>query len=168
MRPIAEILVEVNAKTTAQLLAEHYQKTYELTYEFWKQRNRTFILLIGVIGVATLLTFRPSDTQPLLLYWIVNVLGVTDVQSIEELRSSFPFGILQSILLIVVFYLMFNLIHSAAPKGKGLRRNECLSHSGALGHWMTFYVCFLSCGFFTRRYRRFTPRRPSELPSRAR
>ena len=59
MRPIAEILVEVNAKTTAQLLAEHYQKTYELTYEFWKQRNRTFILLIGVIGVATLLTFRP-------------------------------------------------------------------------------------------------------------
>jgi hypothetical protein len=31
---------------------QHYQKTNELTYEMWKQRNWIFLLLLGVIGHA--------------------------------------------------------------------------------------------------------------------
>jgi hypothetical protein len=96
-----------------QLLTEHYQKTYELTYELWKQRNITFLVLLGVIGIATLLTFGPAQTNPLLIAWIAKVLGITERAEIAELRSSFPFAILQSLLLIVVFYLMVNLYHRA-------------------------------------------------------
>ena len=47
-----------------ELWTEHYQKTYELTYELWKQRNVTFLALLGVIGVATLLTFGAAQTNP--------------------------------------------------------------------------------------------------------
>ena len=43
-----------------ELLAEHYQKTYELTLSMWEQRNRTFLVLLGTVGVATILTFNPN------------------------------------------------------------------------------------------------------------
>lgn len=95
------------------LVAEHYQKTYELTYELWKQRNLTFLALLGVIGVATLLTFGPAQTNPLLIGWIAKVLGISDPGRVAELQKSFPFAILQSVFLIVVFYLTVNLYHRA-------------------------------------------------------
>ena len=97
----------------AEALVEHYQKTYELTYEMWKQRNRTFLLLLGVIGVATLLTFRAPEANSLLVDLIRKLFDVSDPVRIDELRKSFPFGLLQSILLIAVFYLMVNLYHRA-------------------------------------------------------
>lgn len=100
-------------KGIADIVVEHYQKTYELTYEFWKQRNRIFLILIGVIGIATLLTFSPREANSLLVDWIAKLLNVTDAERIEELHKSFPFGLLQSILLIVIFYLMVNLYHRA-------------------------------------------------------
>lgn len=99
--------------TPAEALVEHYQKTYELTYEMWRQRNRTFLLLLGVIGVATLLTFRAPEANSLLVDLIRKLLDVSDPARIDELRKSFPFGLLQSILLIAVFYLMVNLYHRA-------------------------------------------------------
>ncbi len=97
----------------AELMAEHYQKTYELTYELWKQRNRTFLILVGVIGAATLLTFDTPETQSLLVDFVAKVAGVKEAKRIQELRQSFPYGVLQSILLVVVFYLMVNLHHRA-------------------------------------------------------
>ena len=100
-------------KDNAEILAEHYQKTYELTYELWKQRNQTFLILLAVIGAATLLTFSATQTNPLLVRWIAKVLDVTDKQDIQELGKSFPFGLLQSLLLIVIFYLVVNLYHRA-------------------------------------------------------
>ena len=51
-----------------ELLTEHYQKTYELTYNLWKQRNKTFLVLLGVIGAATLLTFGAADRTELLYH----------------------------------------------------------------------------------------------------
>lgn len=98
---------------SAELVAEHYQKTYELTYELWKQRNHTFLILVGVIGVATLLTFHTPETQSLLVDFVANFAGIKEVQRVQELRQSFPYGVLQSILLVVVFYLMVNLHHRA-------------------------------------------------------
>jgi hypothetical protein len=100
-------------KDNAQILAEHYQKTYELTYELWKQRNQTFLILLAVIGAATLLTFGATQTNPLLVRWIAKGLDITDKQEIQDLGKSFPFGLLQSLLLVVVFYLVVNLYHRA-------------------------------------------------------
>jgi len=94
-----------------KIFIEHYQKTYELTYEFWKQRNGIFLYLIGTIGLATLLTFRTPETNSILIDLFAKALGVTDANRIDELRKSFPFGLLQTILLFVVFYLMVNLYH---------------------------------------------------------
>jgi hypothetical protein len=100
-------------KDKAGILPEHYQKNYELTFELWKQRNQTFLILLAVIGAATLLTFSAAQTNPLLVRWIAKALGVTDRQDAQELGKSFPFGLLQSLLLVVVFYLVVNLYHRA-------------------------------------------------------
>jgi len=100
--------------TEVGLLADHYQKTFELTLETWERRNRTFLLLLVVVGVATLLTFNVAQAEPLLVDWIAKLLGITDGSRIRELRGSFPYGILQSILLMVIFYLTVVLYHRTA------------------------------------------------------
>jgi len=63
--------------------------------------------------MATLLTYRPTDTNPLLVDWVTDFLGIDDENRIKELRQSFPFAIVQGVLLTVVFYLMVNLFHRA-------------------------------------------------------
>ena len=35
-----------------EVLAEHYQKTFELTLMTWEKRNQTFLLLLAVVGAA--------------------------------------------------------------------------------------------------------------------
>ncbi|HVG31383.1 MAG TPA: hypothetical protein VM864_16855 [Pyrinomonadaceae bacterium] len=90
-------------------LTEHYQKTYELTFEMWKQRNRVFLVLVGTIAVAALLTFRVSDAKPLLVKWVAKYLGLSE----SELQMSFPYGLLQTSLMVIIFYLMMNLFHRA-------------------------------------------------------
>lgn len=97
----------------AQILAEHYQKTNELTFEMWTQRNRTFLILLGVIGAATLLNFGTPAANSFLVDLVARMLEISGSARMEDLRKSFPFGILQSILLFVVFYLMVNLYHRA-------------------------------------------------------
>lgn len=94
-------------------LVEHYQKTFELTYKLWQQRNRTFLLLLAVIAAATLLSFRTPLGDTLLASWIANSAGLTEETEIAALRKSFPYELLQTILLIVIFYLMVNLYHRA-------------------------------------------------------
>jgi len=96
-----------------QAVVEHYQKTYELTHSLWQQRNRTFLILLAVIGGATLLTMQVATAQSLLVYWVAKLVGVTESSAVDELRKGFPFGLLQTILLIVVFYLMVTLYHRA-------------------------------------------------------
>jgi len=100
-------------KEHSEILTEHYQKTYELTFDLWKERNRIFLALITVVGGATILTFSPSAANPLLVLWAAKALGVTSDAKVQELGRSFPFGLVQTTLLIVVFYLMVNLYHRA-------------------------------------------------------
>jgi hypothetical protein len=76
----------------AELLADHYQKTYELTFELWKQRNMTFLLLLAVIGAATLLTFGSAQTNPLLIDWIAKVLGISEACPPEKTSEEADFG----------------------------------------------------------------------------
>jgi hypothetical protein len=61
-----------------ELIAEHYQKTYELTLAMWEQRNRTFLILLATVGIATLLTFNVSQAQPLLVDLIANAVGIEE------------------------------------------------------------------------------------------
>jgi hypothetical protein len=96
-----------------ELLAEHYQKTYELTYRLWQQRNRAFLLLIVVIAGGAVLTYRPTDVKPLLVAWVAKLLEIKDSRSLGDLENSSLFAFLQTILLVAIFYLMVNLFHRA-------------------------------------------------------
>lgn len=111
---------------TNKMMAEHYQKTSELTLQMWEQRNTTFLLLLAVVGAATVLTFKVSQAEPLLVDIIAKIVGITEAPRLTELRQSFPYGVVQSILLMTVLYLMLLLYHRTAF----IRR--CYSYLGAI------------------------------------
>ncbi|WP_210451422.1 hypothetical protein [Pantoea ananatis] len=92
-----------------ELLVDHYHKTYDLTFSLWEKRNNNLLILLIVVGFSALLTFNVAEAQPLLVDIIAKLCGVSDATRITELRKSFPYGIIQSIFIIVVFYLMLNL-----------------------------------------------------------
>ena len=96
---------------TEKLLADHYQKTFELTLKVWEQRNRTFLILLVTVGAASLLTFNVAQAQPLLADLISKLAGIEDAARRAELRNSFPYGLIQSILLMAVLYLTLILYH---------------------------------------------------------
>lgn len=100
--------------SNGQILADHYQKTFELTLTTWEKRNQTFLLLLAVVGVATLLTFKVSQAEPLLVDLIVKLLDIKEEVRYDELRRSFPYGLIQSILLMVIMYLTLILYHRTA------------------------------------------------------
>ena len=103
---------DVSNDTSTTLLAEHYQRTYELTYDFWRQRNRLFLLLVAAIAVTALLTAQVPEANSLLADLVARSVGVSDnSKRVEELRRGLPYALIQSALLIVVFYLMFSLYH---------------------------------------------------------
>ncbi|EFC5452063.1 hypothetical protein J5A99_004206 [Escherichia coli] len=94
-----------------ELLVEHYHKTYDLTFSVWESRNQSLLILLAVVGFSTLLTFNVSEAQPLLVDIIAKLCGITSDERIKELKNSFPYGVIQSIFIIVVFYLTLNLYH---------------------------------------------------------
>lgn len=98
----------------AEILADHYQRTFEIAMVTWEKRNLTFLVLLFVVGAATLLTFNVPQAQPLLVDLVAKALDIDDAVRAQELRSSFPYGLMQSILLIVVMYLMLLLYHRTA------------------------------------------------------
>src|SRR4029079_6485371 len=99
---------------TTKALIDHYQKTYELTYSLWQQRNSTFLILIGIVGVATLLTFQGPQAEPLLADAGAKLIHITDPERTAELRSGLPFSLIHATILAAVFYLVVNLSHRAA------------------------------------------------------
>ncbi len=98
-------------KDGTELIAEHYQKTFELTLKLWDARNMTFLLLLFVVGLGTLITFKVDQAEPLLVDLIAGLLNIEDAGRIGELRTSFPYGLIQSILLMIVLYLTVQLYH---------------------------------------------------------
>ncbi len=97
----------------SELLIEHYERTYELTYKLWVQRNRTFLVLVGAIAAATLLGYRPEGTTSLLVAAVIELLDITDETTVTAIKSTFPFALLSGVFLTIVFYLMVNLCHRA-------------------------------------------------------
>lgn len=99
------------SKDKAEILATHYQCTYELTYRFWVQRNRLFVYMLLTVGLASLLAFNPKDANPIFIDVLAKFLEITDKERKAELQGRFPFAILHGILLLFIFYLSVNLFH---------------------------------------------------------
>ncbi len=98
-------------KDVAEFLVEHYQKTYELTQEFWRERNNIFLILVAVLAATTLfLSLGQAQANSLLVVWVGRTLGLSDAQ-ITALQQSANFDLLQLLVLAIVFYLMVNLYH---------------------------------------------------------
>jgi len=92
-------------------LTQHYQNTYELTYQFWLQRNRTFLFLLAVIGLAALMMFGSPSTDSMVVFIIAKFIGIHDAAGRAEIQQGFSFSLIQSVFLILIFYLMVNLHH---------------------------------------------------------
>ncbi len=98
-------------KDVAEFLVEHYQKTYELTQELWRERNNIFLILVAVLAAASLfLSLGQAQANSLLLVWVGRTLGLSEAQ-ISALQKSANFDLLQLLVLATVFYLMVNLYH---------------------------------------------------------
>lgn len=97
--------------TKAELLNDHYKETYNLALRTWNYRNRIFLILLAVVGGATLLTFEVDGAEPLLVDIIAGFFDITDCNTVTDLRTSFPFGLIQSILLMIILYLNVQLFH---------------------------------------------------------
>ena len=100
--------------STTAVIADHYQKTFELTMQTWEKRNRTFLILLGVVGLGALLTWNPEGSQPLFVDIVLKLIGIADAERSAALRDSFPFSLMQSVLLVVVAYLTIVLYHRTA------------------------------------------------------
>ncbi|MBI3913036.1 MAG: hypothetical protein HY327_02390 [Chloroflexi bacterium] len=103
---------EPTTRGPAKLIAEHYQRTYELTSELRKDRNRIFLILVGFLALATLLfSLGQTSANSLLVRLVAKLLDLTDVKEIDALKTNINFDLLQTMVLAVVFYLTVNLYH---------------------------------------------------------
>jgi hypothetical protein len=89
----------------AQVLADHYHRAAALAASRWQERNRQFLLLVGSLALAVLLTANPGETDSLLLGVLAKLAGVPESQ-VDKLRESFPYVVLHGLLVVLVFYFM--------------------------------------------------------------
>jgi len=99
------------AKTAVNVdvLAGHYQKTFEVAYDYWKERNKLFVILVLTAGMGLLLLMHVPTADSLLVAAIAKFLDITDQAVKTDLLEKFPFNILLSGFLVVMFYLMQRL-----------------------------------------------------------
>lgn len=97
-----------------ELIVDHYNKTYDLTFNLWEARNKILLCLFLCIGITVFLTFNVAEAQPLLIDIITKSIGITDASRISELRKSFPYSVVHSALLLIIMYLIINLYHRSA------------------------------------------------------
>lgn len=91
------------------VLATHYQKTFEVAYDYWKERNKLFVILALTAGIGLLLLLHVPTADSLLVAAIAKFLDITDQAVKDDLLQKFPFNILLSGFLVVMFYLMQRL-----------------------------------------------------------
>ena len=92
-----------------EVLANHYQKTFEVAYDYWKERNKLFVILVLTAGMGLLLLLHVPTADSLLVAAIAKFLDITDQAVKTDLLEKFPFNILLSGFLVVMFYLMQRL-----------------------------------------------------------
>lgn len=93
----------------AEALTNHYQKTFEVAYEYWKERNKLFVYLVLISGLGLLLILRVPETDKLLVDMIATLVKIEDPARKLELYSTFPFELVLSMILVVMFYFMQRL-----------------------------------------------------------
>jgi hypothetical protein len=104
-KPEAQLPQSVNV----EVLASHYQKTFEVAYEYWKERNRLFVFLVIAAGIGLLIILRVPEAPSLLVDAIAKFLGIDDPLRKTQLYTTFPFDVLLSMILVAMFYLMQRL-----------------------------------------------------------
>jgi hypothetical protein len=107
-KPVSEPEV-TPAPVDADVLADHYQKTFEVTSENLKERNKLFVFLVLTAGIGLMLLLRVPTADALIVAAIAKFLGITDETAKATLQASFPFHILLSGFLVVMFYFMQRL-----------------------------------------------------------
>lgn len=107
-RPVSEPEV-TPAPVDADVFADHYQKTFEVTIENLKERNKLFVFLVLTAGIGLMLLLRVPTADALIVAAIAKFLGITDETAKATLQTSFPFHILLSGFLVVMFYFMQRL-----------------------------------------------------------
>ena len=105
---------ESNEKSpvNVEVLANHYQKTYEVALENWKERNKLFIFLVLTAIVGLLILQRGDTVNELLVKYVQKYfeLKVPDDQNlIDKISKSVPFSLVQSGILVAMFYFMQRL-----------------------------------------------------------
>jgi hypothetical protein len=83
--------VETLPEKRAELLAGHYQKTFELTYDLWKERNTIFLALMGAVGIETLLMLGDPTTNSLLVRIVAKLVNITDPVLVNSLEPVMHF-----------------------------------------------------------------------------
>lgn len=67
-------------KPSTEILAAHYQETFNTTARAWHQRNLTFLILMLTVAGATLLTFEVTQAQPLLADLIAKAFSIESIE----------------------------------------------------------------------------------------
>jgi hypothetical protein len=111
----------------ADLVAEHYQKTFELTLDLWGQRNKNFIILLVVSAITILLTYRTPGVLLVMTDTYNKLLG--GGRDITTLTNGFPFELLQSILLAIILYLIIQIYHRTSHINQMYRYLEELENN---------------------------------------
>jgi hypothetical protein len=91
---VEETMVKADEKTEAHpvnvdVLATHYQKTFEVTYEYWKERNKLFVILVLTAGIGLLLLLRIPAVNELAVAAISKSVGITDQYFKDQLLLLF-------------------------------------------------------------------------------
>lgn len=119
----------------AAALVDHYQNTHELVSRLWAQRNKTFLLLLGVVGAAAMFVNEESlkDLLQMLRAYLQRD-GAAPIPAAAGpayryfTEESFPFKIIHGMFLVSIFYLMVSLYH----RSLNVLRNY--AYLGALEH----------------------------------
>jgi hypothetical protein len=108
---MAEISADAElGSVRATVLAEHYQKTYELVLHFWERRNRQFVTLAAVLAVAAIGSILQDALIAASRIYLESLLkdAKTEVSVVLEALPQ-AYSVVITFLLVASFYLMANL-----------------------------------------------------------
>lgn len=94
------------------VLAAHYQKTYEIALENWKERNRLFLFLVLTAVIGLLILQRGDIANELFVKYVQKYFELTpseDYGLLKEISVTVPFSFVQSAILVAMFYFMQRL-----------------------------------------------------------
>jgi len=108
-----------------QVLAEHYQKTFELADGLRRDRNKFFIFLVAMLaGVTAFLGLGKERALRMLAAWMSasisfdkldpNTYADLSPDALAQWFSGTNFSLLLTMTLAIVFYFMMNLYHHTA------------------------------------------------------